>query len=547
MECSSRRGSAWWERVRAIAASVATIALACAALGTTSCRLAAQAISIPMRDGKSLAADLYLPVGVGPWPTILLITPYSKAPYQARLPFDAESYAWVIVDARGLFGSVGAANPDATPGEDGYDCVEWIARQSWSDSHVGMWGPSALGVVQFQTAREHPPHLDAAVPMVSSFATSYANYYPGGAMRLEYVASLTVAETPGVGAQVVLAHPSEDSLWGQVETQTHYGDELDVPMLVVGGWYDHRTEDLLASYRDLVTHGIGHARDEHRLLLGPWEHDHVDEADVGALTFPNAAGVVTEASRAFFDQHLRGIGGGPVGRRARWYDMGASEWRESDDFPPAGGGSATFHLGAGGVLTTTAPTASASSSPLRYDPNDPSPTVGGANFSGTVPTGPQPQATVEARGDALIFTSAPLAADLRVAGQPSAVIYGASNRTDTDFVVRLTDLYPDGTSMLVTDGARKGRFAGGTAPEDEALLLPGNVYSFAIDLAPAAITFHAGHRVRVIVTSSNYPRFYANRNDGGVLYDPDAPFRIANNTIFHETKHLSRLVLPLAP
>jgi len=546
VERLSRLGAAWWGRVHAIATLVARLALVSAVLSGTGCRLAAQSISIPMRDGKSLAADLYLPLGVGPWPTILLITPYDKAPYQARLPFDAESYAWVIVDARGLFGSVGAANPDASPGEDGYDCVEWIARQSWSDSHVGMWGPSALGVVQFQTAREHPPHLDAGVPMVASFATSYTNYYPGGAMRLEYVASLTLADTPGIGAQVVLAHPTEDSLWGQVETQTQYGDELGVPMLVVGGWYDHRTDDLLASYRDLVTRGLGHARAEHRLLLGPWEHDHVDEETVGALTFPNAAGVVTEASLAFFDQHLRRIGGGPSGGRARWYDMGTSEWRDSDDFPPASG-DATLYLGAGGTLSPSAPTATSASTPLRYDPNDPSPTIGGANFSGTVPTGPQDQAPVEARGDALVFTSAPLTTDLRVAGMPSAVVFGTSNRTDTDFMVRLTDVRPDGTSMLVTDGARKGRFVSGTAPEDEKLLTPGSVYSFAIDLPPIAITFRAGHRVRVVVTSSNSPRYYPNRNDGGTLYDPDAPYKLANNTVVHDSRHLSRLVLPVAP
>ena len=546
MERSSRLGAAWWGRVHAIATIVATVALVSTSLTGAGCRLAPQSISIPMRDGKSLAADLYLPGSVGSWPTILVITPYDKAPYQTRLPFEADDYAWVIVDARGLFGSVDAANPDATPGQDGFDCVEWIARQSWSDSHVGMWGPSALGVVQFQTAREHPPHFDAGVPMVASFATSYANYYPGGAMRLEYVASLTLADTPGLGAQVVLAHPSEDSLWGQVETRTQYGDELGVPMLVVGGWYDHRTDDLLASYGDLITHGLGHARAEHRLLLGPWEHDHVDEETVGALTVPNAAGVVAEASLAFFDQKLRGIGGGPSGGRVRWYDMGTSEWRDSDTFPPTSS-TTTFYLGAGGVLSTSAPTATSSSSPLRYDPNDPSPTIGGANFSGTVPTGPQDQATVEARGDALVFTAAPLTADLRVAGTPSAVIFGASNRTDTDFMVRLTDVYPDGTSMLVTDGARKGRFVTGTTPEDEALLTPGTVYSFGIELPPTAITFRAGHRLRVIVTSSNAPRYYPNRNDGGVLYDPDAPYKLANNSVFHDTKHQSRLVLPLAP
>ena len=150
-------------------AAITLLALASA------CRMAPQSVQIPMRVGKSLAADIYLPSNVGTYPTILVQTPYDRAVYQAQLPFQADAYAFVIVDMRGYFGSVGAINPSAKPGQDGYDCVEWIAQQSWSDGHVGTWGPSALGVSQFQTARENTPPLDAAEPQVAGFITTKRN------------------------------------------------------------------------------------------------------------------------------------------------------------------------------------------------------------------------------------------------------------------------------------------------------------------------------------------------------------------------------------
>ncbi len=511
---------------------------------TSGCRLAAQPVQIPMRDGKFLAADVYLPASTGHWPTILIQTPYDRSVYQLQLPFQADNYAFVIVDMRGYFGSVGAINPSAKPGQDGYDCVEWIAQQSWSDGKVGTWGPSALGVVQFQTAREHPPHLFAAVPQVAGFITTYGNYFPNGTERKEYVDALS-GGVSSLGASTILQHPTRDGWWNAVESGSDYASELDVPMLVVGGWYDHRTDDLVSSYRSLVTKSSAAVRNEHRLLVGPWQHEHVDEDTAGAVTYADAAGIAAADTVAFFDKHLRGVGDGPSGERVKWYDLGNQRWEEATDWPPPQASNHVLYFGTGGALVATPPIESTAATGFSYDPADPSPTVGGANFQEDVmPSGPQDQATVEARGDAITFTSETLASDVTLAGKASVLLYASSDRTDTDFVVRLTDVAPDGTSMLVTDGARKGRFRNGVSQQQ--LLTPGSVYSFQVDLPATAITFKAGHKIRVIVSSSNYPRYYANRNDGGTLYDANAPFLVAQNTIFHDVSHPSQLVLPTA-
>ncbi len=529
-----------------ISRQIRTVLLATLLAATSSaCHLAPTATQIPMRDGKSLAADVYLPSAEGQWPTILIQTPYDRRVYQEALPLTADNYAFVIVDMRGYFGSAGASNPAAKPGQDGYDCVEWIAQQPWSDGHVGTWGPSALGVVQFQTAKEHPPHLFAAVPQVAGYITTYNNYFPDGTLREEYVDAVSNGPS-NVGTNTLLQHPVKDSWWNSVEATSDYGSSLGVPMLVVGGWYDHRTDDLLSSYQSLETKSATAVRGEHRLVMGPWQHEHVDEGTAGAVTYADAAGFAETETMEFFDYYLRGVGTGPSGNRVKWYDMGLQAWRESPDWPPAGTANRSYYMTANGTLDTAAPASSSTASVLPYDPQNPSPTIGGSNFQeDAMPSGPQDQAPVESRSDALTFTTPVLTQDVTLAGKPFVKAWAASDHTDTDFMVRLTDVAPDGTSMLVVDGARTGRFWNGVSQQQ--LLTPGTVYSFQIDMPTTAITFKAGHQIRVVVTSSNYPRYYANRNDGGTLYDPNAAYSVAQNQIFHDAAHPSQLVLPVLP
>ncbi len=215
--------------------------------------------SIPMRDGKKLAADIYVPNNCSNCPTILVQTPYNRLFYRLGLPLgiglgiDTIDYNIVVVDWRGFYGSSSAFVPQSSGGEDGYDVVEWIAAQSWSDGQVGTWGPSALGKVQFQTAREQPPHLVCGVPLVAGPQTNYLEYYPGGALRTEYVEQL---DGLGFGiSSVVAANPFYSVLWQFTESGSFYPNEIEVPLFMIGGWYDHNVDVMVDFFGRVGGHG----------------------------------------------------------------------------------------------------------------------------------------------------------------------------------------------------------------------------------------------------------------------------------------------------
>jgi len=504
-------------------------------------------IWIPMRDGEELAADLYLPDTGQNWPTILVQTPYNKNGYRVGgLPLETEDYAFVIVDWRGFWGSYDAAIPLANRGEDGYDCVEWIAAQSWSDGHIGTWGPSALGQVQWETAREQPPHLDACVPMVKDFYNHYEMYYPGGVLlesKMDFLDSYF-----DVG-QYILPHPTHDWYWILAELLSSYANRIEVPCLVVGGWYDTDPRGSSRSFNDIVNNSHPDVRDDHRLLMGPWRHVGIDKVQQGELDYPEAAGSHEVMALAFLDYWVRGVGEGLPGDPVHWFDMGTHEWIQSAQWPLAEVEETTVYLQPNGRLALNPPTIGDSSTELPYDPSRPSPSVGGAIFSfwefldksGTYDISQK----VESRPDAIIFTTPVLPYDVTLAGPTVATLYASSDRLDTDFMVRLTDVYPDGRSMILTDAARRGRFRNGF--DSGELMEPDEIYEIEVELGDTAITFLEGHRIRIVITSSNWPRFHANPNDGGPLYADDAELMIAHNRIYHDAEHPSHVTFMIRP
>src|SRR5215203_3820249 len=236
-------------------------------------------ISVPMRDGKFLAADVYLPNGDSlPRPTILIQTPYNKnfyhglgLPLQVGFNINTSPFNFVIADWRCFYGSVAACTTSMNRGEDGYDCVEWIAQQLWSNDSVGTWGPSALGLIQFQTAKENPPHLTCCVPIVAGMRSGYQRYFPGGVYRTEYVQML---DALGYGlSTLLLAHPVHDIYWTVAENTTFYPASINVPMFMIGGWYDHATEEVLESFEGIRTESAATVRAQQKLLMGPWTHN----------------------------------------------------------------------------------------------------------------------------------------------------------------------------------------------------------------------------------------------------------------------------------
>ena len=513
-------------------------------------------IAIPTRDNKTLAADLYALDTTKALPVILIQTPYNKNFYRTRVgvpeaggssfPYDSLHYNYVVVDWRGRFGSKDAEVAGYDRGLDGYDAVEWIAQQKWSNGKVGTWGGSALGQIQFQTARLHPPHLVCSVPLIKDFKTKYSDYYYGGVFRKEHVESL--AKLGFLGVQTILDHPTNDLVWRVVENNSNYPDEIAVPMLLISGWFDHFPDDVLRAFYDLREKSATSVRAQHKLLMGPWLHTEVGKAEQGQLTFPNSVGVPDSMALRFFDYYLRNIPNGyerdPV---MRYYQMGTNDWRVTNDWFALNSATTPLYLQAGGLLSLIKPAGSMAPDSFRYDPRRPSPAVGGSRFNPfdpTTPVGPQDlRQSVESRSDVLIYSTPVLDKSWVINGAIKVDLFVASNRRDTDFAVRLCEVYPDGRSMILTQGIRRMRFRNSYTNEE--LLTPGQVYQVTVELQNLALTVLPGHRLRIDITSSDYPHFDINLNNGGTLYVAGDTL-IATNYVYHDAVRSSRVLLPMA-
>jgi uncharacterized protein len=518
-------------------------------------QLSPQNISIPMRDGKSLSAHLYLPNAADTFPVILIQTPYNKNLYPTVLGLPlgmgfnlaSSNYAFVIVDWRCFFGSFAACVASPNRGEDGYDAVEWIAAQPWCNGKVGTLGASALGNVQFQTAYEQPPHLVCAVPEVAAPWENYHKYYPGGSLRVEYLETLSLLFG---GFGLVIDNPYYNLLWQIAENTTMKPQQVEIPMLLVGGWFDHNIDQDMLLIDTLAKASAPAVRDKHKILIGPWTHYNTG-AQQGELSFPEAAQENASTALQFFDYYIRGVENGwESNSRYIYFQMGDNTWDQSDSWPPAAE-TQTLYLQPNGDLLPAAPSGNTGFLEFVYDPEDPSPTVGGKTLKPSLAQGPLDQAPeVESRDDVLIFTTPPLSEDLPVQGKIRVDLFVASDRIDTDFALRLTEVYPDGRSMLLDESVQRMRFRNGYTQGAEAFMTPGEVYPVSLYFEDLANTFRAGNRLRLVVSSSNYPRYNRNMNTGGAML-PDGNIDtlvnplLASNRVSANAQHPSRIELPL--
>jgi predicted acyl esterase len=375
--------------------------------------------SIPMRDGKYLAADVYSPDTTKAFPVILIKTPYNKDRYQTHgLPLTTDDYAITIVDWRGFHGSTDAAIDTPDYGRDGYDCIEWIAQQGWSNGKIGMWGISAVGIVQYQTAKEHPPHLVCSVPIFANYKQQYQRYYTGGVLRKTYLERLAML---GYKVEPILAHPIYDAFWKYTELVTTYPQEIDVPMLLMAGWYDHHSysDGIFCIFNELRSLGGINGREHHKLIIGPWHHNHIGESVQGQLEYPNAAGTTETEALNFFDYWLRDIPNGydnlPY---VRYYQMGTNEWLNNETYPLDNVTPTFIYLHPAGILSEANPVDACPSDSFYYDPRNPSPTIGGVEISYLLVHGPYNQRwLVESRDDVVVFSTEVLDKDLVVAGE----------------------------------------------------------------------------------------------------------------------------------
>lgn len=507
-----------------------------------------EAQMIPMRDGVKLATDVYLPTeGKGPWPVILTRTPYNKmSALGAGRPtfWTSKGYAVVVQDCRGRFASEGKYTPFMDDHFDGYDTVEWVAKQPWSNGKVGMTGVSAMGITANQASITAPPHLTAMFVMLAPASAYQHAIYTGGIFRKEMNESWLKSQKAEDVLQLTIQHAKDDGFLNIREGKLHWKD-VQVPVYNQGGWYDIFVQGNIDNFVGLQTHGKGNATGHQKLMMGPWGHGNLDEVKYPA----NASSLLdmTEQQR-WFDYWLKGEKNGVMDDPPiKYYVMGdvsdpkapGNEWRTAQSWPvPAK--TTSFYLNANGLLSNVITSDKPSSTSYQYDPKDPVKTIGGANLFAK--KGPMDQRAIGERKDVLKFVTAPLDAPVEVTGALTVELWVSSDCPDTDFMAKLVDVYPDGTERLVQDNGLRARFREGF--EHEVMMKKGEVYKLTIDLWSTSIIFNKGHRIAVHVTSSNDPRFDPNPNTGKPLR-ADNETRIATNTIYHDPSHPSRLLLPV--
>lgn len=550
--------------------------------------------AVRMRDGVVLYADVYMPATPGRYPTIVTRTPYGvqrDGVHQTMTKFAQRGYAVVVQDVRGRYESDGKWEPFRDEAKDGYDTIEWAAAQPFSNGKVATQGGSYLGHNQWQAASLNPPHLVAAFPSLAS-TNIYANWITmGGAFRLSFNYGWGVVRMPNrimlpqywhteaftpeelkyanilmhlplqdgdlqsAGAVVPhyrdwIKHESYDEYWKAISDEERF-DKIKVPTYVSGGWFDIFVMGTINGYVGMKNKGATpEARKGARMIIGPWGHG--PSQKFGDVDFTPAAYVDQfETELSFFDYHLKGIRNAiETDKPVRLFYMGVNQWRAETDWPIPGAQFKELYLGGEnansvrgkGTLSFDKPT-KATTDTYRYDPQSPVPTTGGNNCCGTpTPAGPRDQHPLEQREDVLVYTSAFLEKPVTIAGPVKMKLHAATDGRDTDWMVKLVDVHPDGFAMPVSEGIIRAKFREGL--DKMKLLTPNQVYEYEIEMTGTANVFRPGHRIRVDITSSNFPQFDRNPNTGEPL-GTSTKTRIAQQTIHHGGAKLSHIVLPV--
>ncbi len=538
-------------------------------------------VPIPMRDGVSLAANIFRPGGEGVWPTILYRTPYGKqdANWSGATNFAAKGYVVVVQDCRGRGKSAGVWEPFLHEAADGFDTQEWIGRQPWSNRRIGTSGGSYVGWTQWASAPKGSRYLKAMVPMVP-FGNTYDDVaYQGGALMLgllmgwgeavggvflesnkqhqayQHLPLATFGDqfTPQIEyLNEWVRHSSPDSYWKARGIDRRYRD-VTVPTLNVGGWYDifsKTTLELTAGVR--AQSRSRKARRQQFVIMGPWGHG-VAVRKTGSLDFGPAAELkVYSRQWDWYEYWLKGRDTGVQNWPPYYlFVMGENQWRGENEWPLQRTKFTRYFLHSGGGANTRNGDgrlvlgAASESLPdhFNYDGNDPVPTVGGNNIVGAA-AGPIDQSEVELRRDVLVYSTAVLDTDVEVTGPIRLVLWAASSAPDTDFTGKLVDVHPDGKAYNLCEGIVRARHRAGARQSE--LLQPGRPERFDIDLWVTSNLFKRGHQVRLEVSSSNFPRFDRNPNSG-LPFGTDEKLLPGRQTILHDRQHPSHLLLPVIP
>lgn len=531
---------------------------------------------IPMRDGTRLSAYLYFPPGAGPWP-VLYEQRYAdlkgKSTREANARLAAAGYVVCAENFRGSQLSEGTWVGYRALGwgelQDGFDTVEWLAQQPWSTGKIGTFGSSQAGFAQNFLAVTQPPHLVCQYMIDTGLSLFHEGYRIGGATRPERFKGMdAVCRNPADNRRLLdewFSHPTYDDYWADENCALHF-DKMNVPCFTIGSWYDFMNVGSIESYIGRQHRGGPHSRGRQQLLIGPWLHGGYlgkNTNKVGELIYPENARFDAEPHMLrWFDHYLKGQDNGvendpPV----RYYVMGAAGtaasptgeetsgnvWRTAADWPlPAH--PANWYLHSEGQLSSAAP----SNPAVPFQPDQEQSTPAFTAFAADprmpaqIPARGFPGATdarpFETQAEVRTFTSAVLEKPLEWTGRVHAELYVSSSARDTDFIVRVSDVYPDGRSVLIIDYLRRARYREGY--EREVFLEPGRVHRVAFDVGWLSQIFEKGHRIRVTVASTGAPFYEPNPNTGEPL-TIEFPERtvVARNLVHHNREHASRVVV----
>jgi predicted acyl esterase len=512
-------------------------------------------VMVPMRDGLSLSAYLYFPEGKGPWPVIFqqrYLNVRSAATRKDYARLAAHGYVVAVENFRGTHLSEGTWVGYRSLGwgelQDGYDTVEWLAKQPWCTGKIGTLGGSQSGYAQNFLAVTRPPHLVCQYMIDTGLSLYHEGYRFGGTIRQGRLRGMeSVCRVPEHNRRLVkewFEHPTYDSYWADEDCTRHFA-KMNVPCFTVGGYFDLMSVGSIESFIGRQHRGDVGSRGKQQLILGPWPHGRPKEINkVGEMVFPENARFAIDAHIVrWFDHYLKGIDNGverdPV---VRYYVMGAigeknapgNEWRTAADWPvPAK--LSPFYLRAAGRLATQAPEQAEGFTSFQADPTRPNKVNGAVARDGQ---------EFEKQADVRTFTSDVLTQPVEWTGKVQAELYVSSTAKDTDFIVRISDVYPDGRSFLLTYFVRRARYREGF--EKEVLMEPGTVYKVAFDVGWISQVFNRGHRIRVAVTSSGAPYFEPNPNTGEkITYETPQRTEVATNSVHHDRPYSSRILAPV--
>ena len=533
-------------------------------------------VKVEMRDGVRLSTNIYRPDAPGRFPVLLTRTPYGNGGKGNRFAhyFVRRGYAVVSQDTRGRYESEGVFDALQSEALDGYDTQQWIGKQLWCDGKIGTYGGSYVGFTQWISAPLQSPYLVTMIPSIT-FTDFHDEVYQNGAFRLELWSLWSFEMTtpfncvldsvvkkpndflmtlPIIGQDKKLGwkipflrdwllHPEHDRYWDRTCVGDGY-QKINASVCNIGGWYDIFLNATFANYIKMTSPSIApEIREKQKILIGPWVHA-AGKRKVGELDFGESAELnSTELMTRWFDNQLKGVNNGATEEPpVKIFVMGENRWRYENEWPLARTKYQKYYFHSGGNANTLSGDGSMDivqsndqkADRYIYDPENPVPTIGSM--------GPYDQRSVETRNDVLVYDTNPLGEDIEVTGPVNAVVYATSSAKNTDFTAKLVDVYPDGRAIRICEGIIRADRRDPSSPPSN--IEPGKIYQYKIDLWATSNVFKKDHKIRVEISSSNFPRFDRNLNTGN-YFATDTTFIKAEQAIYHNAEYPSAIILPI--